>query len=491
MEIFIQWSSILELLYHIFSDIVWKTCNTYQSYFADFSNSADKITQYDTSCFGDVAVDQDDHLITNEECQFLINDVRTSVNFNGFLSFDTIGFDERYSIGKWLLGRVKHQNQAYLYRGISGILGLGPSSFDNAFSDSILNQIIKSTGIDAVFSMCSNYDTEGGGYLVLGGVDQAMYSGDISWFEYNTFFYYSIKVNTMMIGNVNIGYNLQAVVDTKYEYIMLDNLIISQIKREIKSIVWREGSIYLSNDGLWSDDKHILDGNYIPISSLGNATVREIFPEIVLNTNQKNIVIKIQDYIVPWDHIKTLENNLDLTSKKNYYCSIIKPLKGTANSWGNNIVYLGSHVLKSFYVIVDTQKAKIGIADKSSKAWTISGTITRLGPHIYTDITFTLIMSIICIVVFVWTVNGWMEFYDFGDTMGQSQQTTSDQSSQGGSYDNRQQADISAEEVKNQVAAAIQFTQNEDGTMRVMDNYAVLVEEIKNWENKEHKEHKE
>lgn len=136
-----------------------------------------------------------------------------------------------------MLGRVKRQSQPYMYRGISGILGLGPSSFDNAFSDSILNQIIKSTDIDAVYSMCSNYNTEGGGYLVLGGVDQSMYSGDISWFDYSTYFYYSIKVNTMTIGNVNIGFNLQAVIDTKYEFIMLDSSVISQIKREIKSIV--------------------------------------------------------------------------------------------------------------------------------------------------------------------------------------------------------------------------------------------------------------
>jgi len=34
------------------TDIACKKCNTTQEYFADFSGSAQKIAQYDTSCFG-------------------------------------------------------------------------------------------------------------------------------------------------------------------------------------------------------------------------------------------------------------------------------------------------------------------------------------------------------------------------------------------------------------------------------------------------------
>ena len=470
-----------------FPDIICKSWDTYLSYFADFSSSAEKITQYDTSCFGEEVFDQDDHLVTNEECRFVVNDTKIGVEFNGYLSYDTIGFDQNNSIGKWLLGRVKNQSSSFMYRGISGILGLGPSSFDNAFSDSIFNQITKNMNLDAVYSLWSNYNTEGGGYLVLGGVDNSMYSGEISWFEYNTYFYYSIKINTLMIGNVNIGMNLQAVIDTKFEYIMLDNSIISQIKREIKSIVWREGSIYLTNEGLCSEDKHILDGNPLLIQSLRNATIAEIFPELSLNTNVKKISIKIQDYIIPWSYINTLDSKFDRLNKTDYYCSIIKPVKGSVDNWGSNIIYLGSHFLKSFYVVVDIQKARIGIADKSTKAWIASGTISRLGIPSLVDATITFVLALTCIIVFIWMINGCMEFYDFGDSMANNQQSTSEQSSQGGTLDNRQQADASLEEVKNQVAAAIQFTQNEDGTMRAMDNFSGLVEEIKN-ADKEHKD---
>lgn len=92
-----------------------------------------------------------------------------------------------------------------MYRGISGVLGLGPSSFDDAYSDSFLNQAIKNDNIDAVYSLCSNSYSEGGGYLLLGGVDAELYSGEIHWFKYTSFQFYAVKVRTMTIGNVNIG----------------------------------------------------------------------------------------------------------------------------------------------------------------------------------------------------------------------------------------------------------------------------------------------
>ena len=78
-----------------------------------------------------------------------------------------------------------------------------------------------------------------------------------------------------------------------------------------------------------------------------------------------------------------------------------------------------------------------------------------------------------------------MEFYDLGEKTTRNQQTTSEQSSQAGTIDQRQQAEEpNIDEVRNDVAAAIQYTQNEDGTMRVINDVNGLIEEIK--QQKEH-----
>lgn len=82
-------------------------------------------------------------------------------------------------------------------------------------------------------------------------------------------------------------------------------------------------------------------------------------------------------------------------------------------------------------------------------------------------------------------LNGCMEFYDLGEKASRNQQTTSEQSSQAGTIDQRQQAEEpNIDEVRNDVAAAIQYTQNEDGTMRVINDVNGLIEEIK--QQKEH-----
>ena len=82
-------------------------------------------------------------------------------------------------------------------------------------------------------------------------------------------------------------------------------------------------------------------------------------------------------------------------------------------------------------------------------------------------------------------LNGCMEFYDLGEKTTRNQQTTSEQSSQAGTIDQRQQAEEpNIDEVRNDVAAAIQYTQNEDGTMRVINDVNGLIEEIK--QQKEH-----
>jgi len=155
--------------------------------------------------------------------------------YTGFFSYDSVHYDPVHRLGSCLLGRIKYQNKNYVYQGINGILGLGPSSFDNAFSESFLNKVIKYEGIHAVFSMCSDSETEGGGYLMLGGVDEAMYKGDILWFNYNTFRHYSIDIPVVKIGEVSIGFKLRAIVDTKFEFVIVDDILFNQIKREIIS----------------------------------------------------------------------------------------------------------------------------------------------------------------------------------------------------------------------------------------------------------------
>lgn len=165
-------------------DISWKQWNTTLKYFADFSGSAEKIAQYDNACFGDEVFNKSEYS-TNDECQFLIHDPELDIRYGGYLSYDDIYFTPNLKIGKWIIGRVKSQSHDYLHKGINGILGLGPSSFDNAFKDSWFNQVVMETGIDEVFTLCANGHKEGGGYLMLGGLDMGFIRGDTLWLNYN------------------------------------------------------------------------------------------------------------------------------------------------------------------------------------------------------------------------------------------------------------------------------------------------------------------
>lgn len=82
----------------------------------------------------------------------------------------------------------------------------------------------------------------------------------------------------------------------------------------------------------------------------------------------------------------------------------------------------------------------------------------------------------------------WVKSFPIGESATQYQQSTYDQSSQGGTVDHRQQAEEepNVEEIKNDVVDAIQYTQNEDSSMRVINNFRGLVEELK--EEKPHKD---
>jgi hypothetical protein len=174
------------------------------------------------------------HTLNNEECQFFHNDINLDIKYNGFLSFDKIGYSETFKLKKQLIARITTQLKEFVYKGISGVLGLGPSSQNNIFTD----------GTEHVFSLCANSQIEGGGYLVIGGIDKSMFKGSIKWIQYHTYKYYSHAVKSLTFGNVEIGNDLEAIFDTKHEFIIVDSLIAQSIKSEIIKVLCRERTEY-------------------------------------------------------------------------------------------------------------------------------------------------------------------------------------------------------------------------------------------------------
>ena len=408
----------------------------------------------------------------NEEWQYEINDKDIGMVYTGFFSYDSVHYDPVHRLGSCLLGRIKYQNKNYVYQGINGILGLGPSSFDNAFSESFLNKVIKYEGIHAVFSMCSDSETEGGGYLMLGGVDEAMYKGDILWFNYNTFRHYSIDIPVVKIGEVSIGFKLRAIVDTKFEFVIVDDILFNQIKREIISSMWKNNSDYKSIDGIWSDNLHILDGNPIHLDYLNFTLFKSDLPNLNLEAITHNIipeshVLSISDYIVPWDQLKTLDYRVMPQSKRSsYYCStIIKKFQSQTNT-----IYLGSRFLKSYYTVIDTQRARIGLAEKSD-AKCIPSKITQVNSDFFFGGFTSFLLIVVCLVLFFMMITHCMEFYDLGEAIAENYTQSTDQVSQGSNtIDQRPEEQLEEEnklgDLKNEVREAIQFTQNDETSGR-------------------------
>ena len=165
--------------------------------------------------------------VGNEQCQFFHNDRDLENRFNGFLSKDAISFGKDYSLDKQIVGRILNQNKNLVFQGINGFLGVGPSSYQNLFN----------SRIDTVFSLCSDSGVEGGGYLVIGGIDRKMMKGNINWIQFSSYQYYNIPSSYLKIGNVVVSNKLEAVIDTKYEFIIVDDYTLQNIKREIQSVM--------------------------------------------------------------------------------------------------------------------------------------------------------------------------------------------------------------------------------------------------------------
>lgn len=52
-----------------------------------------------------------------------------------------------------------------------------------------------------VFSLCLNTPLESGGYLIIGGINKAMYTGDIHWINFSKINSYIITASSIHLEN--------------------------------------------------------------------------------------------------------------------------------------------------------------------------------------------------------------------------------------------------------------------------------------------------
>ena len=279
---------------------------------------------------------------------------------------------------------------------------------------------------------------------------------------------------------------MKAVIDTKYEHVYVDIYIINQIQHELKSTLWRNGSQFKDNEGLWSDEKslNIMHGSPTLIDLGQHSSISQIISSISLKTDSKDLVLTLSDLIVPCNKISVYVNHsIPKKSLGEYFWPVLRPLSNSENN-GYSIMILGSYFLKSFYVVIDTQTAQVGLANKPQQGWDISN-IERINSSEFLDVTLLIVFTASWVTIFIFMISGCMEFYDLGEAKDQNRQDTTEHSSQSNSIDQRQQEEEDTkdpnelQEISNDVIAAIQYTQNDDGTMRVIDNLSGLVEELK------------
>lgn len=189
--------------------------------------------------------------------------------------------------------------------------------------------------------------------MVLGGVDESMYKGPINWFNYNSFRHYSISIKTLKIGENSIGSNLKAIIDTKFEFIHIDNILLSQLKSSLISLLCPSSTTLPQ---ICSLSAHILDGHPLLISQLpSNFT----FPPLTLSTSIFHTIF-LPNYIVPCNLLPTFTHkSIPKSQLKSYLCSMIR------GADSGDKLYLGSAVLKDYYVVIDTQRARVGLAEKT------------------------------------------------------------------------------------------------------------------------------
>jgi len=158
---------------------------------------------------------------------------------SGFLSFDTVHFVKSNVLDVEFaeITEVKGLGMAYALGKFDGILGLGWDTISVAGIPTVFQRMVEQGIIDnPVFSFKLGTQDSEDGELVLGGVDQDAYEGEMSYVPLTTLGYWQVDMASVAVNNSTLASHQSAIIDSGTSLLTAPTKTLSLLAKEIGAI---------------------------------------------------------------------------------------------------------------------------------------------------------------------------------------------------------------------------------------------------------------
>ncbi|KAK8792772.1 hypothetical protein WA158_004936 [Blastocystis sp. Blastoise] len=265
---------------------------------------------------------------------------------------------------------------------VDGLLGLSyntlgctPSCFNTYFDD----MIATISGMNDIFTMCYG---NAKGAVTYGGIDDNLYTGNITWIDLVTDGYYSVQFNDLRVKDNSVftsSGSLKAIFDSGTTLLALQSTVYNSLIKHFQAN-------YCNLPGVCGS------GEIFSNSCLTSSPSSE-WPPIDIYLNGVYISLSPDLYFIPYTEYG-----------KTYYCFGISSVPSNVGS----LTIFGSTLMRGFTLIHDKEQDRIGIATPTSSCHvTVVGGINETSYKRWSilDYSFEIIVGccaaiiIICCIV--------------------------------------------------------------------------------------------
>ncbi|GJQ08269.1 hypothetical protein GpartN1_g60.t1 [Galdieria partita] len=266
------------------------------------------------------------------------------------------------------IGGILRNVSDYPVGAATGVLGMGfkGASCNPSCATPLFEDLVRTNKLSDIFSLRLGNE---GGYLVLGGIDRSLYSGNIHYIPLRhgaNSLLYDLSCKGVKIGNSSlISTSAGAVVDSGTTTLVFDSKYFKELKNYFQSNLC-DVPLVCSNSSV-SGTIFSGGGGVCGFFSSGDI---EKFPTITIEiTSSFQISLEPKDYMlqVPLSDIESggnstiPEKSRTSSSGGNAYCFTILEFPGLESSEGYSMI-LGDTVLKNYYVVFNRENYSVGFA---------------------------------------------------------------------------------------------------------------------------------
>ena len=274
---------------------------------------------------GDSACQSHNQYKPSESSTYVANGESFSIAYgsgslSGYLVQDTVTVEGLAIQNQVFAAATNEPGTTFTYSPFDGILGMGYQTisqdnvvppFYNMYSQGLVDTNLFS------FYLAREGTSNDGGVLVLGGVDESHYTGDITYVPITTEGYWQFEMNSAELNGVSVCDNCQAIADTGTSLICVPNSQYENIQNAI-------GATY----------------NYDYYTYTVDCSTVDSLPALTMNIGGTTFTLEASDYILQSDGV----------------CS------SAFQNLGMDMWILGDIFIGKYYSIFDLENNRVGFA---------------------------------------------------------------------------------------------------------------------------------